>query len=296
MSRITTPAVQDGQAVTATDLNNRFTAFSQPNAINAYNTRDAAFDLPQFSSTRFMAPRMATATIGYDDWKHSAYNTDAAPAAGPAAPFLVRDSAGNYTPLSFGPTGWALTTDQLLRVYWDLSVRPRYTGTPWLSAGSLGFWDIGSGAAQDVASGMSCWAFWLQWDITSNALVNWTNVPQQSQFNDAVGGLLGASLGNTMATTVVPPWIDTASGLSNGSFASTTDYPVGWTGISGDWHYQPGAPITVYGMRVVFTGTLHGWNTGGVNYLVRDDPTNATKDVEIDHNGGRLEAMVMRDR
>lgn len=296
MSRIITPAVQDGQPVTATDLNNRFNAFSQPNGINAFNTRDAAFDLPQFSSTRFMAPRMATATIGYNDWKHTAFNTDTAPAAGPVAPFLVRDAAGVYTPLSFGPTGWALTTDQLLRVYWDLSVRPRYTGTPWLNVGSLGFWSVGSGGHTTVGTGMSCWAFWLQWDITDNTLSNWTNVPQQSQFNDPVAGLLGAALGDTMATTVVPPWFDTASGLQNGNMASTNDYAVGWTGISGDWHHQPSQPVTVYGMRVVFTGTLHAYTSGGVNYLVRDDVPNATGDVLIDHNGGRLEAMVMRDR
>lgn len=295
MSRITTQPAEDGQEVTATDLNSRYTAFSQAGAINAFNTRDAAFDLPQFSSTRFMAPRMATANIGYNDWKHTAFNTDTAPATS-ASPFLVRDGAGVYTPLSFGASGWTLSTEQLLRVYWDLSVRPRYTGTPWLSAGSLGFWAIGSGAATDVASGMSCWAFWLQWDITSNALTNWANVPQQSDFNDAVGILFGGTLGNTMATTVVPPWFESAAGLSNGSFGSTDDYPVGWTGISGDWHHKPAAPVTIYGLRVVFTGTLHGWNSGGVNYLVRDDPTNATGDVRIDHNGGRLEAMVMRDR
>jgi hypothetical protein len=296
MSRITTPPADDGQAVTATDLNSRYSAFSQAGAINAFNTRDAAFDLPQFSNTRFMAPLMATATIGYDDWKHTAYNTDTAPPLGPISPFTVRDSAGVYTPLSFGPAGWALTSEQLLRVYWDLSVRPRYRGTPWRTAGALGFWDIGSGAVQAVASGMSCWAFWLQYDITSNALTNWTEVPQQSGFNDAVGILNGATLGNTMATTLVPPWFESAASLQNGNFGSRDDYPVGWTGISGDWHYKPSVPVTIYGLRVVFTGTLHGWNSGGVNYLVRDDPTNATGDVFIDHNGGRLEAMVMRDR
>lgn len=296
MSRITTAPAEDGEDVTAANLNARYSAFSQPNGINAFNARDAAFDLPQFSPTRFMAPRMAMADIGYQDWKHTAYNTDTAPPAGPISPFTVRDAAGVYTPLSFGPAGWTITTDQLLRVYWDLSVRPRYTGTPWLSAGSLGFWAIGGGAATDVASGMSCWAFWLQWDITSNALVNWTEVPQQSGFNDTVGILHGAPLGDTMATTVVPPWYDSAAGLQNGSFSSTDDYAVGWTGISGDWHYKPSSPVTIYGLRVVFTGTLHGWNSGGVNYLVRDDPTNATGNVLIDHNGGRLEAMTMRDR
>jgi hypothetical protein len=299
MSRITTPPAQDGQALTAADLNSRFTAFSQAGAVNGFNTRDGAFDLPQFSSTPFMAPLMATGVIGRDDWKHTAYNTDAAPAAGPASPFLVRDAAGTATPLALGgASGWTMTTEQVLRVYWDLSVRPRYTPgtTPWLTVGSLGFWDVGSGAATLVGSGMSCWAFWLQWDLTSSALVNWVDVPQQSSFNDAVGGLLGASLGNTMGTTVVPPWFDVTRGLDNGNFSSTSDYAVGWTGISGDWSFQPVMNTTVYGLRVVFTGTLHAWNTGGVNYLVRDDACNATGDVFIDHNGGRLGAMVMRDR
>lgn len=296
MSRINRPSVIDGQQVTATDLNDRFNDFVQPGALNAYNTRDAAFDLPQFSSTRFMVPQVSSTTIGYNDWKHGAYNSDTAPAAAPAVPFVVRDSAGVQTPLSFGPTGVTVTTDDVLRVYWDLSVRPRYTGTPWLSAGSLGFYTIGSGAATDVATGASGWVFWLQWDITSNALANFVEVPQQSDFNNVVGILAGNSMGQCMATTIVPPWFDTASGLSNGSFASTNDYAVGWTGISGDWHHKPGAPVTVYGLRVVFTGTVHSWNTGGNNYLVRDDPTNATGNVHIDHNGGSLSAMLMRVR
>jgi len=293
MSRIIQPPVNDGQAVTATDLNTRFTAFSQSNAINAFNTRDAAFDLPQFSNARFMAPRMATAVIGYNDWKHTAYNSDTA-VAGVQAPFLVRNSAGVYTPLAFGPTGWALAAGEVMRVYWDLSVRPRYTGTPWLTAGALGFYDIGSGGHTTVATGASCWCYWLQWDITSNALANWVDVPQQSDFNNTVGNLHGTSLDFCMASTVVPPWIDTASGLQNGSFASTNDYPVGWTGISGDWHYAPAAPVTVYGLRVVFTGVLHSYHTGGTNYLVRDDVVSGTGNCFIDHNGGSLEAMTMR--
>jgi hypothetical protein len=295
MSRITTPPAEDGEAVTATDLNARFTAFSQANAINTFNTRDGAFDLPQFSSTRFMAPLMATANIGYDNWKHAAYNTDVAPASGPAIPFLVRDGAGVYTPLSFGPAGWTIQPNQVLRVYWDLSVRPRVTGTPWRAAGApLGFWSIGSGAHKEVATGMSCWAFWLQWDQTSSALTNWVNVPQQGFFNDTVGSLIGSSLANTMGTTVVPPWIDTAAVPDDGSFNSRNTFDVGWTGISGDFHHIPGAPLTIYGLRVMFTGTLHAWQQGGVNYLVRDDPTNASGDVSIDHQDGRLEAMVMR--
>lgn len=297
MSRIIRPPVEDGQAVTATDLNTRFTDFSQPNALNLFNTRDAAFDLPQFSSTRFMAPDMATAIIGYNDWKHTAYNTDTAP-VGASAPFLVRNAAGIYTPLSFGPAGWTLTSDYIFRVYWDLSVRPRYEGVrPWTTAGSLSFWNIGAGVAgPSIATNVTCWAFWLQWDITSNALANWTNVPFQGQFNSGViGNQIGEPLGSTMATTVVPAFNETGS-CNNGGFDGRLEALIGWTGISGDWHHTvaPNAPITIYGLRLAFTGLLHSYNNGGLNYLVRDDALNAAGAMQIDHNGGSLEAMRLR--
>jgi len=301
MSRITTPPIDDGQEVTATDLNARFTAFSQSNAINAFNTRDAAFDLPQFSATRFMAPLMERTIIGRNDYKHGAFNTDTAVGGNPA-PFLVRDAAGTYTPLSFGPAGWTLNSDVALRVYWDLSVRPGYAvgSTPWRAAGGYSTWFIGGGATPQVATGVTCWAFWLQWDITSNALVNWADVPDQSDFNNAVPNTAskGNQLAQSMSTTAVPAFNETAGAPTNGNIAGRLESRIGWTGISGDWHHiRPGgSTVIVYGLRVAFTGVLHSYNDGGTNYLIRDDNVNNTGDVTLDHNGGSLEAMLLRIR
>lgn len=300
MSRITRAPVVDGQTVSAIDLNNRFTDYSQPGALNAFNTRDAAFDLGQFASTRFMAPLMASTTIGYDDYKHGAYNTDTA-TAGVQVPRLVRDGAGNATPLSFGPTGWTIgTVTDVLRVYWDLSVRPRAdAGTaPYRTGANLSFYSIGSGLLTDIYNGLAGWAFWLQWDITSNALANFVNVPGQGSFNNVAGPFVGENLTNTMATTSVQGFLENPTGMQGGSFNTRFTYNPGWQGISGDWHYNRpvGGPLTIYGLRVVFTGILTSWNTGGANFLVRDDVTSATGDCFLDHNGGALSAMLMRDR
>jgi len=295
MSRITRAPVQDGDAVTAANLNNRFGDYSQPGALNAFNTRDAAIDLPHFTPARFMAPQMATAAIGRPDFKHSVYNTDlAVPGAQP--PFLVRDAAGVATPLSLG-AGFTLDANSVLRVYWDLSVRPVYTGArPW--QGTISDYDIGAGATINVATNVTCWAFWLQWDVTSAALANFVNVPGQGDFNtgDPSGTKLGNPLSTCGATTAVAAFNETASAPNNGDMNGRLEVKVGWQGISGDWHW-PGNPfvsVVVYGLRVVFTGLLHSWNSANQNFLVRDDVLNAKAACSLDHQAGGLSALLMR--
>jgi hypothetical protein len=78
-----------------------------------------------------------------------------------------------------------------------------------------------------------------------------------------------------MATTVVPAFNETGS-CNNGGFDGRLEALIGWTGISGDWHHTvaPNAPITIYGLR--------------------DDALNAAGAMQIDHNGGSLEAMRLR--
>jgi len=295
MSRITRAPVQDGDTVTAANLNNRFGDYSQAGALNAFNTRDAAIDLPHFTPARFMAPEMATGTIGRPDFKHTAFNSDTA-VAGAQPPFLVRDAAGVATPLALG-TGWTLDADSLLRVYWDLSVRPVYTGArPW--QGTISDWDIGAGAVVNVATNVTCWAFWLQWDVTSVALANFVNVPGQGDFNsaDPSATKLGNPLSTCGATTSVAAFNETASAPNNGDMPGRLEVKVGWQGISGDWHRQgsPVASVVVYGLRVVFTGMLHSWNDASQDWLVRDDVLNAKGACSLDHNAGGLNAMLMR--
>ena len=74
MSRIQRPRIVDGQPVTATDLNNRFTDYSQAGALNAFNVRDAALDLPQMKADWFTRD-IWEQTLGEYNLSHSSSNT-----------------------------------------------------------------------------------------------------------------------------------------------------------------------------------------------------------------------------
>ncbi len=296
MSRLTQPPVKDGDDLNAAGLNDRFTQFSQSD-LNQFNTRDAAIDLPQFKggNLRFLAPQMETRIIGHNDWTHSADTTVTGQVTS-ASPYIVRDSGGNPTDLSLGVLGMTLKQNtDVLRVYWDLSVRPRWEGSrPWTSSDLIFVFPVG-GSTANCFSGYGCWGFWLQWDITSNALANFVNVPGQGDFNTIVTGSRG---GNTLAscqsTSVVQSVIETGGAPNNGELSGgVLTIPVGWTAVDGAWHYAPtGSDQTIYGLRVVFSGPFGAYNIGATNYLIRAD--NVAGDARLDYNGGGITALKMR--
>jgi hypothetical protein len=187
MSRLTNKPVLDGDPINAASLNTRFADFNQT-TLNEFNVRDAAIDLPQFTTSKFMAPQMAVAPIGHQDWKHAAYNTVVGQTT-PSVPHVIRDSGGTPTPLATGGgAGWTISPDQVLRVYWDLSVRPRWApGNPWRGTDvEWTFSDkVGTGVAT-CSNGTVCWAFWLQVDVTDASLSNWVDVAGQDSFNTVV--------------------------------------------------------------------------------------------------------------
>jgi hypothetical protein len=295
MSRLTNKPVLDGDPINAASLNTRFSGFTQT-TLNEFNVRDAAFDLPQFTAAKFMAPQMAIRQIGNQDWKHAAYNTVAGQVTGDVA-HIIRDAALAPTDLALGGlAGFTVNTDQLLRVYWDLSVRPVWTSSaPWVGTDvEWTFTDVGGTGTAACSNGSICWAFWLQWDTTDATLTNFTNVPTQESFNTVVtSGRGGNLLSNSQATSVVPAVNQIASAPNGGRFNSPlSPVGIGWTSVDGAWHFKPGSPITIYGLRLVCTGPLAAYHAAS-NYLLRVDPTLAA-DAELYYNGGSLQALVMR--
>ncbi len=297
MSRIIRGPIEDGESIDAPDLNTRFNDYSQAGALNRFNTRDGAFDLAHFSPG-FLLQQSATTDIGYNDWKHGASNTVSGQTGTPATPHIVSDSGATPTVLSFGVGGWTLSTTNILRVYWDLSVKPYYvTARPWTALGALGnyvFPQLGGGTI-NVATGVECWPFWLQWDITSNALANFVDVPGQGAFNTTAGSYKGNALSDCSSTSVVPAFLETAAAPVEGAFNSRLLQSFEWTSVSGAWHYSRvlPTPTTVFGLRVVFTGVCHSYNVGNVNYLVRDDVV--SPNARLDYNGGSLQAILMSE-
>ena len=147
-----------------------------------------------------------------------------------------------------------------------------------------------------IFSGYGCWAFWLQWDITDNTLSNFQNVPGQGDFNTPVSaGRGGELLSNCQSTSVIQSVVEYSSRFQNGeAIGSITDTAVGWTTADGAWHYPRTAPnpITVYGVRVVFSGPFTAHNNGGRNYLIRSDAI--ADDARLDQQAGSIQALVMR--
>ena len=306
MSRIERDPIEDGDEITAASLNTRFNDFSQSN-LNAFNTRDAAIDLPQFkiqNDRGFMAPVATDIVIGEVSLKHSTSVTLNGQTAAPASPYIIGDAGGNPTyigPLNIGLVN--ITSSDILRVYWHLNVRPLYAGTPWTTVDTPSpeyAIDHTGGGQQGVATWGTCWVFYLQWDITDATLTNWTEVPFQGDFSTAIaGGVVGDPLAACTATSVVPAWITYHDADERVGTGSDIGVPVGWRSVSGAYYYDAsmaGAVGTVYGLRLVAKGPMHPYNNGGVNYLVHQTavPGQGGASVQLEHTDGRLGFILQR--
>ena len=292
MSRINRAPVLPGDTIAAANLNTRFTDFVQPGGLNIANTRDGAFDLPQMKTTAFLGKKFAAANLGKIDLLHVAPVVVASytGATNPTA-HIVENGAGTPTVLSLGAAGWTLTSADVFRVYWDLSVKATYSGTPWTGGGAIG--DFTIPPATQVSTSASVWLAWLEWDITSNALGTWAAVPGQSRFStNYTGARYGDRLTSTNATTVIPIWIQRADAGKDGALnvGSRVTNSFGWKGVSGTYYYLPGGNVTVYGLRVVVAGIAHPHHTAGANYLTWD-PNQGGAGQTLEYTSGAISAI-----
>jgi hypothetical protein len=265
MSRITDGPVKDGDALNAASLNDRFTSYTQTD-INAFNARDASHDLPQFAT----------------GWVETHTQT-----AMPASPVAITGT------MSFG-AGLTIAVDEILRVYWNLSVRPD-PGNNWNSAGSLGYYVFpGTGGGTRAASTWGAvWAFYLEWDITSSALAAFVPVNGQQDFTSVIGTKYGNTLAQCEATSVVNADLRYATPNQGELAADSTEEFFGFRALSGAWYYpRTGTPLTVYGLRVVCKGIMHPWSVGTANYLVHD--TTYSNGATLQYTAGNLSVLKQR--
>lgn len=293
MSRIVRPRVEDGDSIDATDLNNRFQDYNQTN-LNQFNHRDAAHDLPQMSNTDWMCSYSNEITIGKVDVFHAAPVTIAGQTAMPAAPVPIGDGV-NTTPMDFGALGITVDNDEVLRVYWNLSVNPTFAGTPWRGGSSISHYTFPdtTGGTTLLATDVTCWILYLEWDITSSALTNWVPVPDQQDYtNNITGTVYGDKLEDSMSVVPIPAWTERANSAQNGQVlpGGRVVNRTGWCGVSGTYYFAPGNfNRTIYGLRVVAKGLMHSYNTGNINYLVHDQF--ASSGAELEYTCGRLSVI-----
>jgi len=264
------PPLSDEAELTASELNARFTDFaSATTSIDANNLRDGAVDLPQYAAQQIVRSGGAfTETLGPDDWDTVTNIVTtvltATPNPAPATPTPVIDSTGgNESIINFGVTGRTLTLVDIIRVSWNLKVNLFFAGTPYDTAGALGQFDISNfvPATITVTDGLHAVPFYLEWDITSNALANWVAVPDQTTFQDAInipaGGVTGGKIEECSAATFFPAWVTRGVGVDDGKAVRDETYARGWRTVRGSWLYTPPLGVTVYGIRVVYLPSLY---------------------------------------
>lgn len=301
-------ALSDEPVLSAANLNTRFTDFASATAsIDANNLRDGAVDLSQYAAQQIVRPGGAfTETLGCDAWD-TATNLlttilTATPSPAPATPVPVTDaSLANASIINFGITGRTITLVDVLRVSWSLKANLFFVGAPYDTAGALGQFDISNFAPATitVTDGMHAVPFYLEWDITSNALANWVAVPGQTTFqtpiNIPAGGVTAGKIEECSAATFFPAWVTRGVGVNDGKATGDATYARGWRTVRGSWLYTPPVGVTCYGIRVVFMPALYHPCTQLVTgtAFMAYDPI-ASVDCTLYTQSGFITAIVQR--
>lgn len=298
MSRIDRVPIQNGQSITAADLNSRFGDFVQPGALNQFNTAEAAIDLPQLQ-TGWQAQYITEITLGQADLLMATPNIVAAVTAYPAGGQIVEDYGGTDSVMNFGLLGKTISNREVLRLYWSLTVSWDYSVS---GGGPSSLWDItvtSTVSTTTLTSSLGGYVMYPEWDITSSALANFVPVPGQSDFQDGIDTYEGAALEDCMATTFIPAgWVQFSNDADEGitPAAGRVTSSLQRMGVSGAWHYsgEESGAVTVYGIRWRIIGLVHPYNSGGVNYLVVD--LDSSGDHELLYSSGTAQAIIHRTR
>jgi len=301
-------ALSEEPVLSAANLNTRFTDFASATvSIDANNLRDGAVDLPQYAAQQIVRPGGAfTETLGCDDWDTATNllttTLTATPSPAPTAPVPVTDaSLANASIINFGITGRTITLVDVLRVSWSLKANLFFVGAPYDTAGALGQFDISNFAPATitVTDGMHAVPFYLEWDITSNALANWVAVPGQTTFqtpiNIPAGGVTAGKIEECSAATFFPAWVARGVGVSDGKATGDLVYARGWRTVRGSWLYTPPVGVTCYGIRVVYMPALYHPCTQlvtGVAHMAYDSVASAT--CVLSTQSGFITAIVQR--
>ena len=287
MSRITArPAIGTLTTITAAELNNRFDDFEAAfasNSINADNIRDGAIDLPQLASGQ-ICKGLGEAMLGPGDWDLTtnlttitAYDsTNPLPWSTPTP--ITDPTAASPSRLEW-PAGLTMESGDLFEVWWNLNVLATVVNHAVLNtAGSLSRRTYPDGAGGVVGNdGQSVWLFYLEWDITSNALANWVPVAGQTSYDQSYGGSWGGPLTSSGAAAYACINIVRANGLSTTTITTVTSYDTDWDTIQGFWAYAPPGNRALYGLRVVVKrGLFHPAQDGSGGDVFLADPVPAT--------------------
>lgn len=283
MSSVVNDSFTRGEVVNETDLNEKFTDVTTVTtaAMDAANVRNEALDRFQLTHNT------AAATADIILVRAESQSNGASHTAGTVYPATATRTNtelahGAGSRITFGAGGQVLETNDVLRVYWHIWADDfAVTTTPLASRSN------------------ACWLIWLQWDITSNALANWTEVPGQSAFmtnygadGSALARVVGGEVISTAATMVVPHMARYHTGGGASAYLDIND----WTAYRHYNYKNTGGAVTIYGLRLIIDGLFYPWYTAGT-------PTNRFVHQEVDIYQDEIEigpvymiAIVQRTR
>lgn len=306
MSRIVRSPVDAGQVVDATTLNNTYNDYDQPTALDANNTRDQAFDVPHFNNVPLIKNK-ATAGLGDGTMLHTGPFRHYVSNAAGIAVFPVTDVALTPTFMNLSATPWVAAAGDVVRIWWNYSVNSVFPPTHSDTAGTLGRYaveELGSSppVSITITDGLHCWLAYLEWDITSAALVNWVPLPGQMSPTLAVKGTAynGFEVSKLNAATVISPWQISSIGLARDGAVPAVglgvSYEHGWFAPYGMYCQELPQAVTIYGIRLVITGVLHPAHNpaGSQSNLLVYDYAMADAGFYLQGRSGRISAVHMR--
>lgn len=265
MSRIIQDRINPGAAIDAGDLNTRFTAYSQPGALDLANHAAGSVDLPQVRGQSIITLNALRTPLGTGTFDHATVETVPSATSSPATRYEI---GGGTTRLVFGGSGWTIGTGDVLRVYWDTSARPLVSGRPYAdpNLGTLAI-DDGAGGQFDLNDCLACWVLHLEMDTTSSALAAWVPVPGQGDYQS--GSPSFENVDAMAAQTIVPAYLEYSKegNAVEGTTNDRTLLAMQWGGVSGCYWLNPTSSMTIYGLRVVVTGIYHAAATVSRNRL-----------------------------
>lgn len=269
MSRIVNESMVVGDTITDTDLNSKFNDISvaTSNNLDAENFRSESVDLPNVDKLT-AGGRPQVILINYDEQWNGAEAGDIGTPVGDGKNYTstAMNRAEDWNApevINHGPNGgilgpllgWAIQDNDILRVHWQLWVREMDTVNTKLRLNNVNLNDA------------PCWVVWLEWDITSPALTDFVEVPDQGMWNDSSATDAGSATDETAATTIIP---HIAQHWDSGG-ARTSEYVHYMAKDSWNWKNDLGDTVTVYGLRLRIHGLYHPSRRTGQNYIVHDN-------------------------
>ena len=256
MSKISNILPKEGDALSSTDLNALFTAWTgaTSTAMNEDNAANQSVDITNLDlqATTGQAGFVLKNMQGHNISNPSGVTVATEQTVGSAPPFYVV----NNSTFSFGASGKTIATNDFLRIYYHLRVGDTTYGTDFpANANTMN----------------RCWAVWLEYASSwSGSPSGWVPVPGQGNFNvviNTVGSntLYGLRLNAMQATTIIPHSMGCEDSTSAGNYLRiNTDAQ----DFNGQYYLKAGATLTWYGLRLRLGGIFQAYNHGSNNYIM----------------------------